>query len=103
MNNQTQTLPARPSLEQLRNQAKDLKKSAPHPTLADAQLALAVRILRGNEALSTDTQQFMVTSLEDAVRSAREVEQAWQAAQRAYLSAFPPVQCVPTRRGWVCL
>ena len=69
----------------------------------DAQLALAVRILRGNEALSTDTRQFMVTSLEDAVRSAREVEQAWQAAQRAYLSAFPPVQCVPTRHGWVCL
>jgi ankyrin repeat protein len=41
MNEQTQTLPARPSLEQLRNQAKDLKKSGPFPTLSDAQLALA--------------------------------------------------------------
>jgi len=68
----------------------------------DAQLALAVRILREQEPLSPDTRQFVVTSLEDAVRSAREVEQARLAAQRAYLSAFPPVQCAPTRHGWVC-
>ena len=68
----------------------------------DAQLALAVRILREKESLSADTRQFMVTSLEDAVRSGREVEQARLAAQRAYLSAFPPVQCAPTRHGWVC-
>ena len=52
--------------------------------------------------MSAPTREFMATSLEDAVRSAREVEQARLAAQRAYLSAFPPVRCVPTRRGVVC-
>ena len=73
-----------------------------HLARFDAQLALAVRILREKEPLSPETRQFMVTSLEDAVRSAREVEQARLAAQRAYLSAFPPVHCAPTRHGWVC-
>jgi len=73
-----------------------------HIARFDAQLALAVRILRDKDPLGPDTRQFMVTSLEDAVRSAREVEQARLAAQRAYLSAFPPVQCAPTRHGWVC-
>ena len=68
----------------------------------DAQLALALRILREKEPISADTREFMVTSLEDAVRSAREVEQARLAAQRAYLSAFPPVRCSPTRHGWIC-
>jgi tetratricopeptide (TPR) repeat protein len=68
----------------------------------EAQLARALRILRGPEPLSDETREFMATSLEEAVRSAREVEQARLAAQRAYLSAFPPVRCVPTRRGVVC-
>jgi hypothetical protein len=68
----------------------------------DAQLTRALRILRGSEPLSSDTREFMATSLEEAVRSAREVEQARLAAQRAYLTAFPPVRCAPTRRGWVC-
>ncbi len=73
-----------------------------HIARFDAQLALALRILRGSEPISADTREFMAISLEDAVRSAREVEQARLAAQRAYLSAFPPVRCAPTRRGWVC-
>jgi tetratricopeptide (TPR) repeat protein len=73
-----------------------------HMPRFDAQLALALRILREKEPISADTREFMVTSLEDAVRSAREVEQARLAAQRAYLSAFPPVRCSPTRHGWVC-
>ena len=68
----------------------------------EAQLTRALRILGGPEPLSADTREFMATSLEEAVRSAREVEQARLAAQRAYLSAFPPVRCAPTRRGWVC-
>jgi len=68
----------------------------------EAQLAPALRILGDPEPLSADTREFMATSLEEAVRSAREVEQARLAAQRAYLSAFPPVRCAPTRRGWVC-
>ena len=68
----------------------------------DVQLAQALRILGGAEPVSAPTREFMATSLEDAVRSAREVEQARLAAQRAYLNAFPPVRCVPTRRGVVC-
>lgn len=68
----------------------------------EAQLSRALRILGGPEPLSADTREFMATSLEEAVRSAREVEQARLAAQRAYLSAFPPVRCAPTRHGWVC-
>jgi tetratricopeptide (TPR) repeat protein len=68
----------------------------------EAQLTRALRILGGPEPLSADTREFMATSLEEAVRSAREVEQARLAAHRAYLSAFPPVRCAPTRRGWVC-
>jgi tetratricopeptide (TPR) repeat protein len=68
----------------------------------DVQLTQALRILGGAEPISADTREFMATSLEDAVRSAREVEQARVAAERAYLSAFPPVRCAPTRRGWVC-
>jgi tetratricopeptide (TPR) repeat protein len=68
----------------------------------DAQLERALRVLRSGESLSADTREFMATSLEDAVRSAREVEQARLAAQRAYLDAFPPVRCAPTRRGWIC-
>jgi tetratricopeptide (TPR) repeat protein len=68
----------------------------------DAQLGQALRILGGAEPVSADTRAFIATSLEDAVRSAREVEQARLAAQRAYLSAFPPVRCSPTRHGWVC-
>jgi len=67
-----------------------------------AQLERALRVLRGPEPLSAEMREFMATSLEDAVRSAREVEQARLAAQRAYLSAFPPVRCSPTRRGWIC-
>jgi hypothetical protein len=68
----------------------------------EGQLERALRILRGSEPLSSETREFMATSLEESVRSAREVEQARLAAQRAYLSAFPPVRCAPTRRGWVC-
>ena len=68
----------------------------------DVQLTRALRILNGREALSADTREFIAASLEEAVRSAREVEQARLAAQRAYLTAFPPVRCVPTRRGWAC-
>jgi tetratricopeptide (TPR) repeat protein len=68
----------------------------------EGQLERALRILRGSEPLSSDTREFMATSLEESVRSAREVEQARLAAQRAHLSAFPPVRCLPTRRGWVC-
>jgi tetratricopeptide (TPR) repeat protein len=67
-----------------------------------AQLDRALRVLRGGE-VSAAMREFIATSLEDAVRSAREVQEARLAAQRAYhLSAFPPVRCVPTRRGWVC-
>lgn len=69
----------------------------------DAQLTRALRILESPEPLSGDTREFMAISLEEAVRSAREVEQARLAAQRGYLGAFPPVHCVATRRGWVCL
>jgi tetratricopeptide (TPR) repeat protein len=68
----------------------------------EAQLERALRVLRGPEPLSADMREFMSTSLEDAVRSAREVEQARLAAQRAYLSVFPPVRCSPTRHGWIC-
>ena len=67
-----------------------------------AQLERALRVLRGPDPLSAEMREFMATSLEDAVRSAREVEQAHLAAQRAYLSAFPPVRCSPTGRGWIC-
>ena len=74
---------------------------APMPRF-QAQLERALRVLRGPEPLSGEMREFMATSLEDAVRSAREVEQARLAAQRAYLSAFPPVRCSPTRRGWIC-
>jgi tetratricopeptide (TPR) repeat protein len=74
---------------------------APIPRF-DVQLTQALRILGGAEPVSAPMREFMVTSLEDAVRSAREVEQARLAAQRAYLSAFPPVRCAPTRRGVVC-
>lgn len=66
------------------------------------QLERALRVLRGGQAVSPETREFIATSLEDAVRSAREVEEARLAAQRAYLGAFPPIRCVPTRRGWVC-
>jgi tetratricopeptide (TPR) repeat protein len=68
----------------------------------DVHLTQALRILGGAEPIGAATREFMATSLEDAVRSAREVEQARLAAQRAYLSAFPPVRCAATRRGWVC-
>jgi tetratricopeptide (TPR) repeat protein len=68
----------------------------------EAQLTRAVRILGSREPLSADTRDFMAMSLEEAVRSARDVEQARLAAQRAYLGAFPPVRCAPTRRGWIC-
>ena len=68
-----------------------------------AQLDRALRVLRGGGEVSAAMREFIATSLEDAVRSAREVHEARLAAQRAYhLSAFPPVRCVPTRRGWVC-
>ena len=67
-----------------------------------AQLDLALRILRGGQAVPPETREFIVTSLEESVRSAHEVAEAWIEAQRAYLSVFPPVQCIPTRRGWVC-
>ena len=73
-----------------------------HVPRFDAQLTLALRILRASEPLSSDTRQFMAASLEDGVRSARELEQARLAAQRAYFGAFPPVRCTATRRGWVC-
>ena len=68
----------------------------------DAQLAQALKILAGAEPVGQDTREFIATSLEDAVRSAHEVTQARLAAQRAYLGAFPPVWCSPTRHGWVC-
>ena len=68
----------------------------------EAQLSRALRILSGPEPLGGDTREFMATSLEEAVRSAREVQQARLAAQRAYLSVFPPVRCAPTRHGWLC-
>ena len=68
----------------------------------DMQLAQALRILGSAEPISAPMREFVATSLEDAVRSAREVEQARLAAQRAYLNAFPPVRCAPTRRGVVC-
>ena len=68
----------------------------------EAQLTRALRILGGPEPVGADTREFMATSLEEAVHSAREVEQARLAAQRADLNAFPPVRCAPTRRGWVC-
>jgi tetratricopeptide (TPR) repeat protein len=67
-----------------------------------AQLERALRVLRGPEPLSADMREFIVASLEDAVRSAHEVEQARLAVQRAYLSAFPPVRCTRTRHGWIC-
>ena len=69
----------------------------------EALVTGALRILGNAEPLSADTREFMATSLEETVRSAREVEQARLAVQRAYLGAFPAVHCVPTRRGWVCL
>jgi hypothetical protein len=59
-------------------------------------------VLRGGEGAGAETREFIAASLEDAVRSAREVEDARLAAERAYLSAFPPVRCAPTRRGWIC-
>jgi tetratricopeptide (TPR) repeat protein len=68
----------------------------------EVQLTQALRILGGGEPISAATREFMATSLEDTARGAREVEQARLAARRAYLSAFPPVRCAPTRRGWVC-
>ena len=71
------------------------------PRLA-GQLGAALRILRGAEPLSADMRQFMAASLEAAVRSARDVEQARLAAQRASFGAFPLVRCTPTRHGWLC-
>ena len=68
----------------------------------DAQLAPALRILGGTEPPSADTREFMATSLEETVRNARELQEARLAVQRAYLSAFPPAHCSPTRRGWIC-
>ena len=67
-----------------------------------AQLERALRVLRGPEPLNADMREFIVASLEDAVRSAHEIEQARLAVQRAYLSAFPPVRCTRTRHGWIC-
>jgi tetratricopeptide (TPR) repeat protein len=68
----------------------------------DAHLDGALRVLRSGEAVGAETREFIAVSLEEAVRSAREVEDARLAAQRAHLSAFPPVRCAPTRRGWIC-
>jgi tetratricopeptide (TPR) repeat protein len=68
----------------------------------DAQLERALRVLRSGEAVGAETREFIAVSLEDAVRSAREVADARLAAQAAYLSTFPPVRCAPTRRGWIC-
>jgi len=68
----------------------------------DAQLARALRILGSAGPLSADTREFVASSLEETVRSAREVAEARLAAQSAYLSLFPPVHCTPTRRGWIC-
>lgn len=68
----------------------------------DVQLDQALRILRGAEPVGADTRQFIAMSLEDAVRSAREVAQARLAVERAYLATFPPVHCARTRGGWVC-
>jgi tetratricopeptide (TPR) repeat protein len=68
----------------------------------DAQLDRALRVLR-TEGAGPETREFVAASLEEVVRSAREVEAARLAAEQAYLlSTFPPVRCVPTRRGWVC-
>jgi tetratricopeptide (TPR) repeat protein len=67
-----------------------------------AQLERALRVLKAGDSAGPETRDFIASSLEDAVRSAREVYEARAAAQRAYLSAFPPVSCVPTRRGWIC-
>ena len=68
----------------------------------DVQLGQALRILQGREPVGADTRQFIATSLEDAVRSAREVAQARLAVERAYLATFPPVHCARARGGWVC-
>jgi tetratricopeptide (TPR) repeat protein len=68
----------------------------------DAQLERALRILHGGGVVGPEIREFVATSLEDAVRSAHEVQEARWAAQRAYLGAFPVVRCAPTRRGWVC-
>ena len=68
-----------------------------------AQLERALRVLRGSGDVSADTREFIAASLEDVVRSAREIEEARLAVQRAYLMAYPPIYCVPTRRGWICL
>jgi tetratricopeptide (TPR) repeat protein len=68
----------------------------------EAQLSRALRILSGPDPLGADTREFVATSLEEAVRSAREVQQARLAAERAYLSVFPLVRCAPTRHGWLC-
>jgi tetratricopeptide (TPR) repeat protein len=68
----------------------------------DAQLTRALRVLRGEQPVGAETREFVAASLEDAVRSAREVQEARLAAQRAYLSVFPGPHCARTRRGWVC-
>jgi len=68
----------------------------------DAQLERALRVLRGGEGAGPETRDFIAVSLEEAVRSAREVQEARLAAERAYFSTFPPLRCVPSRRGWVC-
>jgi tetratricopeptide (TPR) repeat protein len=68
-----------------------------------AQLGRALRVLHGSGDVSADTREFIATSLEDVVGSAREIEEARLAVQRAYLMAYPPIYCVPTRRGWICL
>ncbi|HEY7519769.1 MAG TPA: tetratricopeptide repeat protein [Methylomirabilota bacterium] len=67
----------------------------------DAQVTQALRILGGAAPPSVDTREFMATSLEETVRSARELQEARRAVERAYLSAFP-AHCAPTRRGWIC-
>ena len=67
----------------------------------NTQLDRALAIVRGG-ATDPAIREFMAASLEDAVRSAHEVEAARLAAQQAYLSAFPVVRCVPSRRGWIC-
>ena len=72
-----------------------------HVFTLDRELGSFV-LTRRDVQIPPETREFIVTSLEESVRSAHEVAEAWMEAQRAYLSVFPPVQCIPTRRGWVC-
>lgn len=68
-----------------------------------AQFDRALALLRSGEPVGTETRRFVATSLEDAVRAAREVQDAWRHAERAWRSLpFPYTHCVPTRRGYVC-